>query len=112
MAERQGYRLSRSRTRDPRALDYDRYLLSDLFTNAVVFGVWGTRRPEATIDQIEDFLNGKRTNDRDQVSAAATKASGSSRRRLPGKSGGKTSRSKDIAHKATSRQRSERWRKI
>ena len=37
-AERQGYRLSKSRRRDPRAIDYGGYMLVDVQTNGIVAG--------------------------------------------------------------------------
>ena len=54
-AERQGLKLSRSRRRDPRALDYGGYMLLDATTNAVVVG--GRPRPySATLDDVEEWL--------------------------------------------------------
>ena len=38
MAKRQGFRLVKSRRRDPRAIDYGGYMIVDLQTNAVVAG--------------------------------------------------------------------------
>jgi hypothetical protein len=59
MAQRQGYRLVKSRRRDPRAYDYGTYLIISLDTNAVVLGApidaksgYGT----AMIDDVEEFL--------------------------------------------------------
>lgn len=63
MAERQGLQLIKSRTRDPRALDYGSYMLLD--GDRVVLG--GTRRKlgrrfkrgmGASLDEIEAFLEG------------------------------------------------------
>jgi hypothetical protein len=53
MADRQGYRLTKSRRRDPRAIDYGSYWLADASTNGHVLGEqWGT-----DLDEIEEFLN-------------------------------------------------------
>jgi hypothetical protein len=38
MADRQGLRLEKSRRRDPRAIDYGKYMLADLYTNVIVAG--------------------------------------------------------------------------
>jgi hypothetical protein len=55
MAERQGFVLHKSRRRDPRAIDYGRYMLVDPSTNTVVAGeVEG--RAALTIDEVEDWL--------------------------------------------------------
>ena len=58
MAKRQGLKLEKSRTRDPRALDYGKYWLRDVRTNFVVFGElpgeW--RGNQATLDDIERYL--------------------------------------------------------
>ncbi|MFR0358624.1 hypothetical protein [Streptomyces sediminimaris] len=37
-AERQGLQLTKSRARDPRALTYGTYMLTDIATNAIVAG--------------------------------------------------------------------------
>lgn len=51
MAERQGLSLSRSRRRDPRAVDYGMYWLSNRSSNTL-------ESPEAgmTLDEVEAFL--------------------------------------------------------
>jgi hypothetical protein len=58
MAERQGLKLHKSRVRDPRALDYDKFWLTDARTNFVVFGElpgeW--RGNAADLDDIERYL--------------------------------------------------------
>jgi hypothetical protein len=51
-ARRQGLRLEKSRTRDPRALDYGKYWLLDN-RNIVVYG----HRHRANLDQIVEYLN-------------------------------------------------------
>jgi hypothetical protein len=55
MAERQGYRLVKSRRRDPRAWDYDRWMIVGIDTNAVVAGA-EPGRPSWTIDEVEEWL--------------------------------------------------------
>lgn len=57
-AERQGFKLSKSRRRDPRATDYGGFMLIDVSTNGVVAG----GNPYAyslNLDEIEAFLNDK-----------------------------------------------------
>jgi transcriptional regulator with XRE-family HTH domain len=59
MAERQGLKLARSRRRDPRAIDYGRYMIVDTFTNTVVAGELNT--PGALdLDEVEAYLKGER----------------------------------------------------
>lgn len=56
-AERQGYRLSKSRRRDPRAIDYGGYMVIDIQTNGIVAGA----TPYAytmDLDAVEEFLLG------------------------------------------------------
>jgi hypothetical protein len=55
MARRQGLMLQRSRARDPRALGYGHYRLTDPNTNVVEFGAdpWDY---SATLDAIEEWL--------------------------------------------------------
>ena len=55
MAKRQGLMLQRSRRRDPRAVDYGRYILADARINGIVFGS-GPNGFDATLDDIEDYL--------------------------------------------------------
>ena len=55
MAERQGAILRKSRTRDPRALDYEGYMLVYEATNALILG----GEPfaySATLDEVEEWL--------------------------------------------------------
>ncbi len=58
MAERQGLKFHKSRTRDPHALDYGKYWLTDVRSNFVVFGElpgeW--RGTAANLDDIERYL--------------------------------------------------------
>ena len=58
MAERQGLEIQKSRRRDPRAIDYDRWLIIDARTNAVVAGTEGTPRHGMTLDAVEAYLTG------------------------------------------------------
>ena len=51
MAERQGLTLTRSRRRDPRAVDYGLYWLTETSTDTTVTPAEG-----ATVDQIEGWL--------------------------------------------------------
>jgi len=59
-AERQGLVLKASRRRDPRALDFGCYALTDLWSGAIVAGVGGTGRFEFSLDDVEEYLNGDR----------------------------------------------------
>ena len=56
MADRQGLRLVKSRSRDPRAIDFGCYALIDHQHGGVVFGVGGTGRFDATLEEIEEYL--------------------------------------------------------
>jgi hypothetical protein len=55
MAGRQGYRLEKSRRRDPRALDYDRYYITDISTRTVVTGLIADRHG-MSLDDVEAYL--------------------------------------------------------
>lgn len=55
-ADRQGFVLSKSAARDPRAIDYDRWLIIDPDTNEVVHGGDQHGRHTLTLDQVEDWL--------------------------------------------------------
>jgi hypothetical protein len=55
MAERQGLRLEKSRRRDPRALDYDRWYILDTQTRTVIAGL-DAGRHAMTLGQVEAFL--------------------------------------------------------
>jgi hypothetical protein len=57
MAQRQGLRLHKSRRRDPRALDFDQWMIVDVFTNSIVAGELNTPRA-LTLDQVEAYLTG------------------------------------------------------
>jgi hypothetical protein len=60
MADRQGLKLEKSRTRDPRAIDYGGWMIVDLATNAVVAGTGALGRPHWSLDDVEAYLNGER----------------------------------------------------
>jgi hypothetical protein len=55
-AHRQGLQLAKSRARDPRAIDFGRYVLRDELTTGVVFGIGVHQRFTATLDDIEAYL--------------------------------------------------------
>lgn len=58
MANRQGLRLMKSRSRDPNALDFGLYALTDtqnVLINQPLAGRWAC---SWTIDEIENYLNG------------------------------------------------------
>ena len=54
----QGLEIHKSRRRDPRAIDYDRWLILDARTDAVVAGAEGTPRHGMTLDAVEAYLTG------------------------------------------------------
>jgi hypothetical protein len=56
MADRQGLRLEKSRRRDPKAVDYDRYWLLDQATGNVVAGASAIGRPAWDLNQVETWL--------------------------------------------------------
>jgi hypothetical protein len=58
-AVRQGLTLSKSRARDPRALEYDRWHIIDAYTNTIVAGAhpWNY---SLTLDEVEDYLASER----------------------------------------------------
>jgi hypothetical protein len=57
-AERQGLRLVKSRRRDPRSIDYGKYMLLDVQTNGVVYGlIPGGSTMAADLDDVEAYLN-------------------------------------------------------
>lgn len=59
MAQRQGLALSKSRRRDPYAIDFGDYYLWDPDTNAMVYGEPG--RVPLDLDDIEAYLTSDRT---------------------------------------------------
>jgi hypothetical protein len=56
MAERQGLTLLKSRRRDPRAIDFNGFMLTDAATNIVVIGA-DSFAYSCELDEIERFLN-------------------------------------------------------
>jgi hypothetical protein len=56
MADRQGMKLVKSRSRDPRAIDYDCWALADLASGGIVFGVGAIGRFNASLAEIETYL--------------------------------------------------------
>jgi hypothetical protein len=58
-ADRQGLRLAKSRTRDPRAIGYGTYMLVDQRTNGVVFADWVLPRGFGLdLHDVADYLFG------------------------------------------------------
>lgn len=56
-ADRQGLRLSKSRSRDPQAIDYGLYALVDVQTNGLVHPALADRWTHAlTLDEVEEWL--------------------------------------------------------
>ena len=56
-ARRQALVLVKSRTRDPRALDFGRYALDHYITGRRVWGYNDMARPGKTLDEIEAYLD-------------------------------------------------------
>ena len=54
VAERRGYRLLKSRRRDPEALDYGGYMLLDAASNTVILGA-SPRAIFATLEDVEKY---------------------------------------------------------
>jgi hypothetical protein len=59
VAERRGYRLLKSRRRDPQALDFGGYMLVDAQTQLVVVGATPYAF-SADLQSVEDFLDASR----------------------------------------------------
>ena len=57
-ADRMGMRLTRSRRRDPDAIDFGCYALIDLENGGYCFGQNALGTPGATLDEIREFLEG------------------------------------------------------
>lgn len=55
MAGRQGLGISKSRRRDPRAIDFGGYMLYDLSSKGLILG-GGTWAYSASLDDIEEYL--------------------------------------------------------
>lgn len=61
MAERQGLALVKSRRRDPHALGYGKWMVTDPYnSNAVVAGLGPTGEPSLDLAEVEAFLKGGR----------------------------------------------------
>lgn len=58
MADRQGLALHKSRTRDPRALDYNRWMIRDPTVKGGWVGKGRTGKPSMTLKEVEDNLMG------------------------------------------------------
>ena len=56
MAERYGYRLEKSRRRDPDALSFGLYWLRDVQINAIQFGIGPTGEQDASLEECEAWL--------------------------------------------------------
>jgi hypothetical protein len=56
-ADRRGLALRKSRRRDPRATDYDRWTIVDLATGEVVAGTGPSGRPHFTLDAVANYLD-------------------------------------------------------
>lgn len=59
-AERQGLHLTRSSRRDPRALDFGRWRITDASTGALITpaGATDVARRGLTLDEVETYLRG------------------------------------------------------
>jgi hypothetical protein len=60
---RQGGHLVKSRRRDPRALDFGRYAITDAATGQVVAGGDGFNGFGLTLDDVEDWVNREEVTD-------------------------------------------------
>jgi hypothetical protein len=58
-AERQGYKLVKSRRRDPRALGYGRWYIVEAERNFIVIGTEGGH-PNMDLDAVEEWLTSER----------------------------------------------------
>jgi hypothetical protein len=58
VADRQGLALHKSRTRDPRAIDYRCWMIVSLVTGKVEAGRGSTGKPCMTLDEVEANLMG------------------------------------------------------
>ena len=55
VAERRGFQIVKSRRKDPQAVDFGGYMLTDIRTNAVVLGS-GAFAYSATLEDIENYF--------------------------------------------------------
>ena len=105
VADRRGYRLLKSRRRDPLAIGYNGYMVVAVETKAVVLG--GIPRPfSATLEAVEGFFNdakrsAEQSRRRDEREAASSGHSHRSRRVVPTATDGDRER-----------QRRTRWKKL
>lgn len=58
VADRQGLALRKSRTRDPRAIDYGRWMIVSLIPGRPDVGIGPTGKPMMTLDEVEANLMG------------------------------------------------------
>jgi hypothetical protein len=58
VADRQGLALRKSRTRDPRAIDYDRWMIVSLIPGRPDVGTGPTGKPTMTLNEVEANLMG------------------------------------------------------
>ena len=56
IAARLDLEVVKSRRRDPRAIDFDRYMIRDPYANCVVAGVGPTGSSHFTLDDVEHYL--------------------------------------------------------
>jgi hypothetical protein len=56
IAKRRGLDIRRARTRDPRDIEYERWMIIDPHRNAVVAGTDLDGRPNMTLDEVEAWL--------------------------------------------------------
>jgi hypothetical protein len=56
MAKRRGLEIRRAQTRDPRDIEYERWMIIDSYRNAVVAGTDLDGRPNMTLDEVETWL--------------------------------------------------------
>jgi hypothetical protein len=55
-ARRRGLDLRKARTRDPRDIEYERWMIIDTYRNAVIAGTDLDGRPNMTLDEVEAWL--------------------------------------------------------
>ena len=68
MADRQGLRLSKSRSRDVRALDFDLYALTDVHTGGLVHSDNVNSIFALSLDEVEEWLTGDDDDDDEEDS--------------------------------------------
>ena len=60
MADRQGLRLMKSRRRDPRAIDFECYMIVDIETGGAVHATGPTGLANLDLDEVEAYLTAER----------------------------------------------------